>query len=151
MRRVEALGLVVAVFAVGLIAGVLGGRLVPNVSPGPPDLGPPPFQRYFSRGDLDLTAEQRRQMKEVFTRQRAKFEDLHRDLRPQVEALMDETQAQIEAILTPEQRERFSRRRNRWLSPRGRRDPRHDDQGRQRRHPEVPSRPESPPPAANPD
>ena len=149
MRRAAALGLVAVVFALGLVAGVLGGRLLPHHAPGPRDSGSPPFQRYFTRGDLELTADQQRQMEAVFRRQRGKFEALHRDLRPQVEALMDETQEEIEAILTPEQVERFRRRRNRWHPPHRRRDPGREDLERHRRHqeglppPEAPSSPES--------
>jgi Heavy-metal resistance len=116
VKRGAAIGWVAVVFLVGLVAGLLGARLL-RLGGGPGDhgrWGPPPFQSYFMPRDLDLSAEQRRRLEEVFKSQREKFELLHRDLRPRVEALMDETQAELEAILSPEQLEAYLARRDRW-------------------------------------
>ena len=147
MKRVAALGLVAIVFAAGLAAGLLGSRLLHGTSDRPRDIGPPPLQRYFERGDLRLTADQERRIEEVFSRQRQKFETMHRELRPEVEALLDETQEQVEAILTPDQRERFRARRHRWQHRPGRYErmppgPRNDSN-----YGEAPPESDTPPPA----
>jgi Spy/CpxP family protein refolding chaperone len=126
VKRGAAIAWVTVVFLVGLAAGVLGARLLRLDPSGDRDrFGPPPFQSYFTPRDLDLSADQRQRLEEVFKRQRQKFEALHRDLRPRVEALMDETQAELEAILSPEQLERYRARRDRWHRPRDRHGPPH--------------------------
>jgi len=138
MRRATALGLVAAVFLIGLAGGMLGARLMQLHSPHrPPEFGSPPFRAYFMQDDLRLTAEQRGLLEGVFERQREKFELLHEELRPRVEGLMEETEAEVEKILTPAQLERFRARRHRWprgparFGPPGHEpDPRHDGRGR---------------------
>jgi len=120
MKRASALGLVAAVFFVGLAAGMLGARLAEPERPGHSlRARTPPFRGFFPSQDLGLTVEQQQQLEEVFVRQRKKWDVIHQELRPQVEALMAQTQEELEEILTPEQLELYRARKERWRDRRG--------------------------------
>jgi Spy/CpxP family protein refolding chaperone len=141
------MGLVVLVFLAGLAGGVLGARLVHvgHVAPQMRDhLGAPPLDRYFLHRDLDLSADQREQMRELLGRQRTRFEELHRELRPRVESLMEEIDREVESILTPEQLERYRSRPKHWR--RSPRDPRRHGPRRPHGPPHDPEPPSDTPP-----
>lgn len=146
MRRTTAMGLVGLVFLAGLAGGMLGARLmlIKNIPPQMREhLGAFPLDRYFLLRDLDLSAEQREQVRELLGRQRGRFEEFHRELRPRVERLMEEIDRDVEAILTPEQLERYRDRPKHWR--RGPRDPRRRGPGRPHGPPHDPEPPNDAP------
>ena len=124
MNRTVAVISVAALFLSGLSIGALAmhlyheGRSVEGVPPvgGPPHRG---FLLSLER-QLDLTPEQRDQLRAIHEEVRREFENFRRDLRPRLERQMDETRDRILAILTPEQQERFKRIESRHRGHMGR-------------------------------
>jgi Spy/CpxP family protein refolding chaperone len=117
--RRRGLLLVGVVFLLGLVCGsaltVIGVRTVlPGFPPGRPGGEPPPMARGMEGlvMRLDLDAEQRTQIREIFERNRG---EIHRILR--------ESGAEIRAILTEEQREKFDEMRRHRRPMRRRRGP----------------------------
>jgi Spy/CpxP family protein refolding chaperone len=115
--RRRGLLLVGVVFLLGLVCGsaltVIGVRTVLPRFPDRPGGGPPPMARGMERlvMQLDLDAEQRAEIREIFERNRG---EIHRILR--------ESGAEIRAVLTEEQREKFDelrRQRRPMRRPRG--------------------------------
>lgn len=124
---------VLAVFGVGLAAGLLiGRRMIPEGvsgrgvfrSPmGPAGIGraggPPPgvLLERLTR-ELDLSPDQRTAVEGVLRASRTRVEQLQRDVRERFDAEQRSLRAEIREELTPEQQERFDR----WMerAPRGR-------------------------------
>lgn len=114
--RRRGLLLVGVVFLLGLVCGsaltVIGVRTVVPRFPDRPGAGRP----HIARGmeglvmRLDLDAEQRTQIREIFERNRG---EIHR--------ILEESGAEIRAILTEEQREKFDEMRRQRRPPMGRR------------------------------
>ena len=125
------------VFVAGLAAGVAIRSWVGPSSPprfGPPDQpGVPPPARMTERlldrigADLDLTAEQDQQLREVFETRQDRLRTINEEVRGRFEAEQMQMSAEIAGILTPEQLEIFAteilRMRQERRGPRGR-DPR---------------------------
>ena len=114
---------VLAVFAMGLAAGVLmGRRMGPPPRPGaagPPVRGGlPPPDRLIERldRDLQLSADQRQRIESILEARRPRIEAVQREVIARAEREQREMQAEIRGVLTPEQQERFDR----WLAQRGR-------------------------------
>lgn len=103
--RLQGILLLLVVFIVGALAGGATERAL--VSPDPPPRPfrqpdgelPPPFLR------LDLTEEQRSQIRGVFERARPRAESIMRELMPQLAEINDSVRQEIRNILTPEQAE----------------------------------------------
>jgi Spy/CpxP family protein refolding chaperone len=121
---------VLAVFCVGLAAGVIVDRRFGPHPPGPPfgrgggpggpgRGGPPPPGRLIERLDheLDLTDDQEKRIQKVFDDRRAHFEQVQQEMRQKAEQEQRELQAEIKKVLTPEQQQRFDK----WIEqePRG--------------------------------
>ena len=124
---------VLAVFCVGLAAGVLIGR---RMSPDFPDRpgrfaaggpgpdrpggrggGPPPellLQRLTR--DLELDATQREQVAAVLEASRERVQQLQRETRGRFDAEQQRLREEIRVLLGPDQQHRFDR----WAGPRGR-------------------------------
>ncbi|MEE8138889.1 MAG: hypothetical protein V3R89_06870 [Thermoanaerobaculia bacterium] len=116
MKRAGAVAAVLALFLLGVAAGVLATHLF--YARQLRDPGGPPFlaSRFFGEllaRRLDLTPEQEQEIQVILRRTRWEAAQLRRDLRPQVRDLMDEATREIEQVLTPEQREAFARMRER--------------------------------------
>lgn len=110
MNRGVAILAVCALFLSGVAIGAMGMLLyVQQVARS----GEPAFDsdRAFDRGhlirELDLSEEQRAQIRSILEASWREGAEMRRQLRPEVEALMGRTRASIEAVLTPEQREKF--------------------------------------------
>lgn len=90
---------------------------------------PPPFGR---RGvlppqleRLDLTQEQRAEIRVIVERRRPETDSILRAAMPRLNAIMESTREEIRAILTPAQRERMDAMMPRRRGPRGPRFPGH--------------------------
>ena len=121
---------VLAVFCVGLSAGLLLGR---RIGPPPPEggffrpMGPPPGGgapppgRLLERLDsvLQLTPEQHAKLEPIFEDRRKRLESMHDEVVAKTEKEQRDFQDEIKNVLTPDQQQRFQR----WLdeAPRGRR------------------------------
>lgn len=123
MKRWQALLALAGLFVVGVVSGGLGAHLYyARALERPP--GPPPFfagpHGWLLDRELDLTAEQRRQLREILADSRREAEALRRDLAPRLREVMERGDERIRELLTPEQRERFDelRRHHRRRSER---------------------------------
>lgn len=70
--------------------------------------------RQSRQRNLDLTPEQQRQVGAILAD--SQRDALRREMMPRALALLDRTHTRISAVLTPEQRERFERLRERRAS-----------------------------------
>ncbi len=115
MKRLGAVAAVLALFALGVIAGGLATHLfyAKNLGrPGRPPWVPPKIFEEPLRG-LDLSREQEHEIREILRRTRREAAALREELRPRVHELMEKAVREIEQVLTPEQREAFARMRQR--------------------------------------
>lgn len=121
--RLLALGLLLLAFVAGALGGIAADRLLdarePRAEQGrpPPGRGGPggaifPRNPSFAR-QLDLTPQQRQQIEEILRAERSKADSVLRAVRPVLRARYDSANASIRAVLTPEQRDRFDRLRER--------------------------------------
>lgn len=136
-RRLWFAVFVLVVFTSGLAAGIAidryaGGRRAPAFGGGRPDFGPgarggpgrrPPrpteIVDRLSR-DLDLSADQRAKLEEIFKRGAERMEKFQEGTRHQFQNLRRQLDAEIVTILSPEQRKKFeeqARRRPRDPRP----------------------------------
>lgn len=137
MKRWQALVALTGLFALGVLAGGLGAHLYYARALDRPPPGPPPF---FGRlmgprleRHLDLTAEQRIELRRVLEESRREAEAMRREMAPRMREVMARVEERIREILTPEQIERFEqmqrrqrRRSERFFGgPERRRGPRH--------------------------
>jgi len=76
-------------------------------------MAPRDFVQYLTR-ELNLDAQQSRQLTQILDESRKKYEALHSQVRPQFEALRQETDNQIRQILKPEQARKFDDVIRRW-------------------------------------
>ena len=109
--RAQGVTLLVVTFVVGALAGMAFERLRiprPDLPPGRdpglgmmrpfgPDRLPPMF------GELDLTAEQQAQIRDIIERSRPRTEELLDSMLPSLRAVTDSVRDEIHAVLTPEQ------------------------------------------------
>ena len=73
------------------------------------------------RSELDLTAEQQREIEEILAKHHGAMESIRTEVEPRVEAQLDSMRREIDAVLTPEQAARWSEHfeRMRRHGPRG--------------------------------
>ena len=114
MKRWQALAALAGLFLLGVVSGGLGAHLYyARALARPP--GPPPFVDRFMgphlERRLDLSPEQRRQVREVLDETRRETEALRHDLAPRMREVMERSEQRIRKILTAEQRERFEQLR----------------------------------------
>jgi len=117
---------VAGLFLLGILVGALGThlwyaqRLLPaalEAREGPPGPGhgpgrgqghgPGPFFLERLQRQLDLTAEQRRQVEAILEESHREATALHEEMLPRVRAQLEQTRQRILEVLTPEQQERF--------------------------------------------
>lgn len=118
-----------ALFASGLAIGALGVHLFYaqkiTGGGGPPMPVGPLFERWLIRS-LDLSEEQRVEVRSILQASRVEAEELRREMGPRLETMNRQTAAAISEVLTPEQRakldvhmERWERRQRRFGPPDG--------------------------------
>jgi len=111
---------VLVVFCLGAAAGVVADRyrvfgrrpfgVAGSMRGAPPK--PSEIADRMSR-ELDLTADQRRQLEAVFQRNSDRLRQFRRETGAQFQALRTQIDSEISAILTPEQRVKFEAQRRR--------------------------------------
>jgi Spy/CpxP family protein refolding chaperone len=134
--RLQGITLLAIAFAAGAVGGMAVERLrASRARPTPPEWMP-------VRGDLppgfrglDLTAEQRERIQEIFRASGPRTDSVLRASLPRLEAIHDSVRLAIRDVLTPEQRRRFDEMGAR--GPRGR--------GGFRNRPGFPGAPPGPP------
>jgi Spy/CpxP family protein refolding chaperone len=116
MKRWQALVALAALFVLGVVSGALGAHLYYARSlerpPGPPPFLAPPMGHRLER-QLQLSLEQRQELRRVLAESRHEAEALRRDLAPRLREMRQRTDERIRELLTPEQRERFERLQHR--------------------------------------
>jgi hypothetical protein len=70
------------------------------------------FARRLTR-ELDLTHEQREEIKEIASRAAEEFHNLHNELRSEIEVLFDQSASEMKEHLSPAQQEQFDELRKR--------------------------------------
>lgn len=109
--RAQGVSLLVVTFVVGALVGMAFERLrtprpdlLPGREPGlgmmrpfGPDRLPPMFE------ELDLTAEQQAQIRDIIERSKPRTEELLDSMLPSLRAVTDSVRDEIHAVLTPEQ------------------------------------------------
>ncbi|HET9529703.1 MAG TPA: Spy/CpxP family protein refolding chaperone [Blastocatellia bacterium] len=119
---------VVAIFAIGFIAGTLATNIYRDrarISYSSPEMMRGRFDRVLER--LNLTPEQREQVRTIFDDSRAQLMEIRKQSEPRFREVRKQTEERLQAVLTPEQWEQYQEI---VREPRGRR--RHG--GRERRN-----------------
>ncbi|MBZ5697931.1 MAG: hypothetical protein LAN18_05230 [Acidobacteriia bacterium] len=101
--------LVFLVFVLGIALGSVGTYVVATrVHAARPQAVRNPANRMasFSR-DLDLNAEQRKQIEAIFNDTRARYAEIRKQADPQYEKVRQESRERIRRVLTPEQGPKF--------------------------------------------
>jgi Spy/CpxP family protein refolding chaperone len=105
-NRRKAAALVTLVFLLGIafgVVGVLTGRRVLSVG----NQSGPPRQLNQLMGELNLTADQEVQFRQVLADTRARYEAIRRSMDPQFQEVREQSRERIRQILTAEQRPGF--------------------------------------------
>jgi Spy/CpxP family protein refolding chaperone len=113
--RTKGITLLAVTFLAGALAGGAAERIRMAKRP-PPPVEPPDFgmmaggrpgmlPRWFQQ--LDLTEEQRDQIRQIIESRREPTEQVMREMMPRLRAASDSVMAEIRAVLTPEQLEKW--------------------------------------------
>jgi Spy/CpxP family protein refolding chaperone len=84
------------------------------------------FERVMEQ--LNLTAEQRDQVKAIFDEARARLTEMHKESQPQFHEVREQTHVRLRAVLTPEQWEQFQKLTSEFRDRRSHRGKRDSDQ-----------------------
>jgi Spy/CpxP family protein refolding chaperone len=101
--------LVLLVFALGIALGAVGMRVVATrvlAARSQQASSVPSRVALFTR-DLDLNADQQKQIQAILTETRARYAEIHRQADPEYETARQEGREKIREILTPEQKPKF--------------------------------------------
>ncbi|NOR15121.1 MAG: hypothetical protein GQ544_05415, partial [Candidatus Aminicenantes bacterium] len=107
-----------AIFAAGIVSGVILERHLLDQKPGrehrtsrmgPRDSSREGGNRFLDRmaEELDLTAEQKQQMQDLFKNNEERIKQLHSDMADQLRALRTQFMEEIKSVLTEEQVKKF--------------------------------------------
>ena len=119
-RRARLVGIAIlaAVFAAGGLAGAATDRVLDARTPAPADSAvgaaaacPADERKTRILDQLDLTAEQRRQVDAIMARRRAESEAFWKNEGQRMRAIVDSARADVRAVLNPRQREEYERLR----------------------------------------
>jgi Spy/CpxP family protein refolding chaperone len=106
--RGEAAALVAAVFLLGILLGVVGNHLWGETVWGMRDATPPPNHLSVElTQELQLTAEQQKQLNVIIADTQSKWRALYSPLESQRAAIREESHDQMRKILTPDQLPKF--------------------------------------------
>lgn len=109
----KAIALLLVLFLLGIALGALGTYLASGRIWGTHAAGErTPVQkraRVLERltQELNLTADQRKQLEGILADTQAKYDAIHQQMMPQFDQVRHQSREQIRAILTPEQRPKF--------------------------------------------
>lgn len=105
---------VLGLFILGILIGALGMHLIYAQGfpyPSQPGMGPGMHGRFFfaqCERELDLSAEQEEQIRQILTESMAAGRTMREEMLPRVQELMNDTRESIMKVLTPEQRRKFA-------------------------------------------
>ena len=112
MKTFKSLLLVALVFLAGVVAGVVGMRIVVRQVMGEviahPEIVPPRVERNLAFR-LRLDSGQRTKLHEIMSDTHEQLKDLRQEYRPKVVLVLSNANNQITALLTPEQLARFEK------------------------------------------
>ncbi len=112
MKKLKPILLIVLVFASGVVAGVVGTRLVVRRMVQTAFQNPEIIRERIENDlavELSLTPEQRPKVHEVIIRSHEEIRKLREDLQPRFIETMKRAENEIAATLTPEQKEKFEK------------------------------------------
>lgn len=109
---------VVAIFAIGFIAGALALNMYRGWNPAsqPSVMRGGRFEHVLER--LHLTPDQKTQVRAIFDESRAQLAEIRKQSEPRFREVRKQTEERLQAVLTPEQWEQFQEMMD---EPRGRR------------------------------
>ena len=111
---------VLLIFVIGFVAGALTMNVYrarqSSASPGTYRGG---FERVMEQ--LNLTAEQREQVKAIFDDARAKLTEMRKESQPRFHEVREQTDERLRGVLSPEQWEQFQKLTNDFRERRSRR------------------------------
>ena len=116
MKRSTAIAAIVALFLVGVLVGVLGTHLFYLRHLREPGWLVKAGTRLAAaelKRNLDLTPQQEQQVGAILADAQRDVISLRREMTPRVLAILDRARVRISAVLSPEQREKFERLRQR--------------------------------------
>jgi Spy/CpxP family protein refolding chaperone len=118
---------VLLIFVVGFVAGALTMNLyrARHLASAPADRRGGRFERVMEQ--LNLSAEQRQQVKAIFDDARAQLNEVRNESKPRYRAVREQTQERLRGVLTPEQWEQFQRLTADYKDRRSRRANRNDE------------------------
>ncbi len=125
MNTLKAILAAVAIFAAGLVIGVLSPRLLgkpsPSTAPGvyPPSLGPNQRAEYLRKLEnrLNLTADQKEKAERILRESQERVKTLWDSVSPEMRRELETTREKIQALLSPEQKAKFQEMRKSHLGP----------------------------------
>ncbi len=111
--RRQALLVLLVAFVAGALSGFATGRVLDRFRPGHERHRHGPARIFAPDGPLgerlDLTPQQRREIKAILDQDGAKARVIFDTMRPRLKALFDSTTREVRAVLTPGQRREFDR------------------------------------------
>ena len=116
MKTFKLLLLVGLVFLAGVVAGVVGTRIALRHWMRSAILRPQMVETFIERRlkwQLQLNADQQAQVHQILADARGQLRELRQEYRPQVVEVVSNADAEISALLTPAQRERFEKMKQR--------------------------------------
>lgn len=118
--RVQALLLLAIAFGTGIVGGMALERVRAvrswrgTAERMRPDFGPPGAGRLGFFDLLDVTDQQREQIRAILEASRSAMDSVFRSSMPHLLTIHDSVRAEIRAVLTPEQQTRFDEMEPRW-------------------------------------
>jgi Spy/CpxP family protein refolding chaperone len=135
----------IIVFAVGVFGGIFSERYYfhrkrhANLARTQTERSPAHFPSIEQLAqDLNLSAEQQEQIREIFGRNDAKLKDLRSDMRGRLNTIRAELKTELEAVLTPEQKQKFEAMIEKYLEQRKRESDRRRESPRKEGPPDKP-------------
>ncbi|NIP83389.1 MAG: hypothetical protein GWM90_30855 [Gemmatimonadetes bacterium] len=121
--RLLGFGLLAAVFLAGGLAGMAVDRVVAGEDRGERDRRDDDRgRRSYVIDRVDMSAAQRDAIDAILERRSERMRAVWREVEPRMDAITDSARAEIMAVLTPEQREEYEAKLEKWRERRERRD-----------------------------
>ncbi|HOI44565.1 MAG TPA: hypothetical protein PLX50_03005 [Candidatus Aminicenantes bacterium] len=127
----------IAVFAIGVMAGFFGDRFFVHKKSAPRDKRPPRFPTVeMMAKELELTPEQQALLRDVFSRNEEKLKSLRTEIHQRLADIRRQLKADVENILTPEQKRKFEAMLERHIQQRREERKAREDKSRRERPPD---------------